>query len=345
MNGMMDAVRRVVRGSNTAPAEPAPIDLKAQYVHAVTEFISAGRRYDRQGEMYYWRARLHEIRHRAQEDGHADAMEGVWVEPPVNLNVEVLDWYQSAVDHVLRGGPAPGDKPLHPREPEYWLTRYRSLVADYLRGHRSGDRTTTGHTANKLGQLPALARVSLGDRFSEVMNRFGPGLMFVEGEAALDAWEREVNHRLQHGASSGQYTTPQPGPFLRVMVDERMHSPVVLLAPHGPEPLGARVMLDPGVSHELVEMGRATWCEPTRVPEDPRPPVEREPEPDWRKVTFLRNVRTRSRHLRQEGEVVMLPPDEADEMLTLGTVELWTAPLPPPPPPPRPVTIFGTANA
>lgn len=344
MSKVLNAVKRAVRGTETVPVGPAPIDLKAQYVEAVSQFIGAGRRYDRQGEAYHWRDRLHTIRCRAHEDGHDGPMEAVWVEPPEYLNTEVLDWYQAATDHALRGGPAPGEKPLHPREPEYWLTRYRGLVADYLRGHRSGDRTTAGHTANLLGQLPALARVGLGERFSEVMNRFGPDLMFVDGEAALNAWERETLHRLEHGASSGQYASPQPGPFLRVMVDERTHSPVVLLAPYGSEPLGARVMLDPGVSHELVELGRATWCEPLNVPADPRPPVERQPEPDWRKVTFRRDARTRSRHVRQDGEVVALPPDEAEELVMLGTAEFWTAPLPPPPPPPRPVTVFGTAN-
>ena len=103
-------------------------------------------------------------------------------------------------------------------------------------------------------------------------------------------------------------------------------------------------MLNAGISHELVEAGLAAWCEPQTIPEDPRPPVEREPEPDWRKVTFLRDVRTRSRHLRHQGETAMLPPDEAEELVMLGTVEFWTAPLPPPPPPPRPVTVFGTAS-
>ena len=344
MSRVVDAVKRAVRGSETVPAGPAPIDLKAQYIEAVTQFISAGRRYDRMGEVYLWRARLHEIRHRAEEDGHADAMAGAWVEPPVHLNAEVLNWYEAATNHALRGGPAPGERPLHPHEPAYWMKRYRNLADDFLRARRSGDRAAAGHTANLLGQFPRLASVSLGDKTGEVLPHFGPHPTFVESEAALIAWEEEVNYRLQHGASSGQYVLPQMPPMLRRMTDDWHHSAVVLLAQHGPDPLGARVTLAPAISHELVEAGRAAWCDPANVPADPRPPVEHEPEAGWRRVTFLRQTRTASRHVRQQGEVVALPPDEAVDMVAAGAAEFWTAPLPPPPPPPRPVTTFGTAS-
>jgi len=185
----------------------------------------------------------------------------------------------------------------------------------------------------------------LGDRYNQVFPRFGPLPGFVDDEASVAAWEQEVTYRLENGTASGRYVPPQmPQPFRR-LVDEQTHSPIVLLAPHGPDPLGARVRLNPAVSCELVEAGLATWCNPENVPLDPRPPVEREPEADWRKVTFLRQVRTRSRHMRQAGDVVALPPDEADELVLLGKAEFWTAPLPPPPAPPRPVTVFGDAAA
>jgi hypothetical protein len=344
MSRVMDTVRRVVGSGATAPAGPAPIDLKAEYVQAVTGFIAAGRRYDRQGEVYHWRDRLHTIRRRAHEDGHDSPMEAVWIAPPEHLNTEVLDWYQAVTDHALRGGPAPGEKPLHPREPEFWLQRYRGLVADYLRGHRFGDRAAAGHASNLLGILPCEAATKLGDKINEVLPRFGPHPGFADDEDSLDAWECEVNHRLQHGASSGEYVPAQMPPPFRRMVDEQTHSPVVLLAPHGSDPLGARVRLNPAISCELVERGLATWCDPQNIPIDPRPPVECEPGPDWHKLTFLRQVRTRSRHVRQNGDVVALPPDEAEELVMLGAAEFWTAPLPPPPPPPRQVTVFGTAN-
>ena len=345
MSRVMDAMKRAVRGSETVLAGPAPIDLKAQYIEAVTQLISAGRRFDRMGEVYHWRARLHEIHHRAEEDGHVDAMAAVWVEPPVHLNPEVLNWYEAATNHALHGGPAPGERPLHPYEPEYWFARYRALVTDFLRARRSGDRAAAGRSANLLGQFPRLASVSLGDKTDKVLPHFGPHPTFVEGEAALVAWEEEVDHRLLHGTPSGRYVPPQmPAPFLRRVADELTHSAVVLLASHGSDPLGARVVLNAGISHELVEAGRATWCAPESIPEDPRPPVEREPEADWRRVTFRRRTRTASRHVRQEGEVVALPPDEADEMVRTYAAEFWVPPAPPPPPPPRPVTVFGAAD-
>ncbi len=342
MSRVMDTMRRVVGSGATAPAGPAPIDLKAEYVHAVSQFIAAGRRYDRQGEVHHWRNRLHAIYHRAQEDGHGDAMSAVWVEPPAHVNAEVLGWYESATSYALRGGTEPGDRPFHPYEPEHWFVRYRVLVADFLRAHRAGDRTATSHTANLLGQFSRLASVSLGDKTSKVIPHFGPLPGFLTDEASLVAWEREVAYRLKHGASSGQYVPPQmPAPFRR-MIDVWDHSAIVLLAPHGPDPLGARVLLGPDISHELVELGRATWCDPRIIPVDPRPPIEREPEPDWRKVRFLRDTRTTDRHVRHEGEVATLPPDEVDELVLLGKAEVWMPPAPPPPPVPRPVTIFGT---
>lgn len=345
MGKVMETMRRVVGSSATAPAGSAPIDLKAQYIHAVSEFIASGRRYNRQGEVHHWQSRLHAIHHRAQEDGHGDAMNAVWVEPPAHVNAEILNWYESATSYALRGGTEPGDRPFHPYEPEHWFPRYNVLVADFLRAHRSGDRAATGHAANLLAQFPRLASVSLGDKTGKVLPHFGPLPGFLTDEASLVAWQEEVAYRLENGAASGRYVPPQmPAPFRR-MIDVWDHSAIVLLAPHGPDPLGARVLLGPDVSHELVELGRATWCDPGNIPVDPRPPVECEPETDWLKVTFLRQVRTRSRHMRQASDVVALPPDEADELVLLGKAEFWTAPLPPPPAPPRVVTVFGDAAA
>ncbi len=344
MSRVVDTLRRVVGSGAATPAGPAPIDLKSEYMQAVAGFLAAGCQYNGQFAAYHWRAKLRAIRRRADEDGHGERMEQVWIEPPEHLSNEVLTWYEAATNHALHGGVEPGEKPLHQDEPAYWLARYRTLVADFLREHRAGNRAATGPIANQLAQLPRLAAVRLGDRYNQVFPRFGPLPGFVDDEASLAAWEKEVTYRLQHGASSGEYVPAQmPAPFRR-MVDERDHSPIVLLAAHGPDALGARVLLDPGVSHELVELGRATWCDPGTIPFDPRPPVEHEPEADWRKVTFLRQARTRSRHVRQAGDMVALPRDEADELVLLGKAEFWTAPLPPPPAPPRPVTVFGTAN-
>lgn len=344
MGRIVDAVRQVVRSGATAPAGPAPIDLKAEYVQAIAEFLTAGRQYNGQFAAYHWRDKLRAIRRRADEDGHGERMERAWVEPPEHLSAEVLAWYEAATNHALHGGVEPGEKPLHQDEPAYWLARYRTLVADFLREHRAGNRAATGHTANQLAQLPRLAAVRLGEKFNKVFAHLGPVPGFVDDEASLAAWEKEVTHRLQHGASSGEYVPAQmPAPFRR-MVDEQTHSPIVLLAPHGPDPLGARVRLNPAISCELVEAGLAAWCDPQNLPIDPRPPVECEPGPDWRKMRFLRQTRLASRHVRQEGEVYAVPPDEADELVLLGKAEFWTAPVPPPPPPPRPVATFGDAN-
>jgi hypothetical protein len=271
-------------------------------------------------------------------------MEKAWIEPPEHLSAEVLAWYEAATNHALHGGVEPGAKPLHQDEPEFWLQRYRALVTDFLREHRAGNRAATGPIANQIAQLPRLAAVRLGDRFNQVFPRFGPLPGFVDDEASLAVWEKEVIHRLQRGAPSGEYVPAQmPAPFRR-MVDEQTHSPVVLLAPHGSDPLGARVRLNPAISCELVEAGLAAWCDPENVPVDPRPPVEHEPEADWRKVRFLRQTRLASRHVRQEGEVCAVPPDEAAELVFTHAAEVWVPPAPPPPPPPRPVTVFGDAN-
>ena len=345
MSKVLDAVKRAVRGSETASAGPAPIDLKAQYIEAVTQLINAGRRFDRLGEVHHWRERLHAIRRLAQEDGHGDQMEAVWVEVPQNLNAEILNWYEEATNHALRGGVEPGERPFHPYEPKFWLKRYRSLADDFLRARRSGDRAAASQAANLLGQFPRLASVSLGDKTQAVLSHFGPHPTFVDDESSLAAWEQEVAFRLEHAAPSGRYTPPQmPPSFLRRMSDELTHSPIVLLAAHGPDPLGARVVLDAASSYELTEAGKAVWCDPVNVPADPRPPIESAPGSDWRRVTFRRRTRTASRHVRQEGEVVALPPDEADEMVRTYAAEFFVPPAPPPPPPPRAITVFGAAD-
>ncbi len=345
MSRVVDTLRRVVGSGATAPAGPAPIDLKAEYVQAIAGFLAASRQYNGQFAAYHWRDKLRSIRRRADEDGHGERMEKAWIEPPEHLSAEVLAWYEAATNHALHGGVEPGAKPLHQDEPEFWLQRYRALVANFLREHRAGNRAATGHTANQLAQLPRLAAVRLGEKFNKVFAHLGPVPGFVDDEASLAAWGQEVTHRLEHGVPSGKYVPAQmPQPFRR-LVDEQRHSAVVLLIQHGPHSIGARVVLDPGISCELVEAGKATWCDPQNVPVDPRPPVEREPEPDWRKVTILRETRTASRHVRHEGEVCAVPPDEADELVFTNAAEFWMPPAPPPPPPPRPITVFGDAEA
>lgn len=335
MSGVANKLRRAL-GREPEPTEPRPLNLRAAYRQAALDFIAAKRSGNKFDQLTAINA-LHHIRQRAIDDNHAEAMARVWITPEIDGDQNWLEWYAAKVEHFLHNTPDPGKRPAQPWEPEYWIPPYVAAVAALLEAHRSRDPRAITAAEGRLWQVRQMA---IGEGHGLFVERHFIGTPLATDETGLQAWKGEVAHRLAHGAPSGKYhPPPRPLPFVRVSdvqaAEEARHSAIVLLAPHDGMDAGTWVRLDPGVSHQLVEDGRAAWARDRPLPEDTRPPIEQEPGSDWIELEAAGHIRLASRHRMAPGDVRRVPPDEAKALIAAGVAEAYV-----PPPPPRELIVF-----
>jgi len=335
----MMSVADIVRGARRREPEaaaPPPRNLRREYVDAVAAFVHA----KQAGTAYAAVAaaqRLRELRAEAAAEGHGEAMERVWVEPQPHADDRWLQWFQARVEHLLHGGPDPGQRPWQSNEWPYWSERYAAAIRAVADAYRSGNPTARDEALGQLWQTRVRAiRAGFGERDAHLMG--GP-----DAGVTPDAWEAEALFRLEHGRPSGMYRIP-PAPRFYVSLAEQQardatrHSEIILLEPWEGHDVGDRLYLPANVSHDLCEARKAAWCMDRPKPPDTRPPLELEPGEDWVRVRFLKLTRLTMRHMMNAGDVRVIAPDEAASLVRIGAAEEYVEPAPPPPP--KPVVLF-----
>jgi len=336
-----DVIRAGLR-REPEPAAPPPRNLRREYVDAVAAFVEAKRR----GTAYAAVAaaqRLRDLRGEAVAEGFGEQMERAWEEPQPHADHAWLRWYEQRIEHLLHGGPDPGPRPWQQNEWSYWAQLYRERCAALVAAYRSGSPGAIADAEGRFWNLTKEA-TTLGGFHDEVGRRF-MGVPARRGDDWIERWRAEAEFKLRHARPSGSYVEPPlPRPFVRMSelqaAEQARHSAVILLAERDGQPPGTWLRLDPATSWDLVESGRAAWCQDGPKPPDTRPPVVAEPGDDWVMVRFLRPVKLTTRHLVGDGDVRRIAPDEAAALIRIGAAEEFVEPPPPPPPPPKPVVLF-----
>lgn len=342
MSRLMNAVKRAVGADREAPAAPAPADLRAQYVQASADFIAAKRTGDQHAAA--WRAGiLQSVRARAQHEGHAEKMEAVWVDPPVNADPAGVDWYEAQMAHLLHGAPEPAPRTTFYRaEWGFWESRYSAACAAFVAACRASNLRAVEVAVREFS--PLYREACLASQYFNVTGRFmslPPTELRGDG-VALTAWQTEAIYRLKHAKPSGRYEEAALSVLHRPGFT---HSAVRLLAEWQNWPAGTSLTGEADLSHKLVRDGLAEWVDLGNIPVNPNPPRPKAADlrVDRVMVRFLRNCALpRSGALRAEGARELVSREEAEQLIGLGNAEyLLELPFAPPPP----LSVFGSPAA